>query len=57
MEQPEWMHCWLLNFGRPESLINSCIIEQGVSDHCGVLLEVEWEENYYRPEVEKLDPV
>jgi hypothetical protein len=25
----------------PESLVNSCIIEKGMSDHCGVLLEVE----------------
>jgi hypothetical protein len=25
---------------RPESLANSCTIEQEISDHCGVLLEV-----------------
>jgi hypothetical protein len=37
-----------------ESLINSCTIEQGISDYCEVLLEVEWEENYCRPEVESL---
>jgi hypothetical protein len=28
---------------RPESLFTSCTIVQGISDHCGVLLEVEWE--------------
>jgi hypothetical protein len=39
---------------RPESLVNSCTIEQGISALCGVLLEVEWEENYCRPEVESL---
>jgi hypothetical protein len=29
--------------GRPESSFTSCSIVQGISDHCGVLLEVEWE--------------
>jgi hypothetical protein len=29
----------------PESLFTSCSIVQGISDHCRVLLEVEWEEN------------
>jgi hypothetical protein len=38
----------------PESLVNSCTTEQGISDHCGVLLEVEWEENYCRPKVERV---
>jgi hypothetical protein len=42
---------------RPESSFTSCSIEQGFSDHCGVLLEVEWEENYCRPQVERLVPV
>jgi hypothetical protein len=27
---------------------------QGISDHYGVVLEVEWEEHYCRPQVEKL---
>jgi hypothetical protein len=39
---------------RPDSLINACAIQQGISDHCGVLLEVEWEENYCRSERERL---
>jgi hypothetical protein len=30
----------------PESSFTSCSIVQGISDHCWVLLEVEWEENY-----------
>ncbi|PNF22005.1 hypothetical protein B7P43_G17606 [Cryptotermes secundus] len=38
----------------PESLFNSCSILQGISDHCRVLLEVEWEENYWRPQEERL---
>jgi hypothetical protein len=42
---------------RPESSFTSCSIVQGISDHCGVLLEVEWEENYCRPHVERLVPV
>jgi hypothetical protein len=39
---------------RPESLVNSCTFEQGISDHRGVLLEAEWEGNYYRTEEERL---
>jgi hypothetical protein len=39
---------------RPESAFTSCSIVQGISDHCGVLLEVEREENYCRPQVERL---
>jgi hypothetical protein len=27
---------------------------QGISDHCGVLSEAEWEENYCRPHVQRL---
>jgi hypothetical protein len=42
---------------QPESFVNSCTIEQGITDHRGVLLEVEWEENYCRPEVERPVPV
>jgi hypothetical protein len=34
---------------QPESSLASCSIVQGISDHCGVLLEVECEENYCRP--------
>jgi hypothetical protein len=39
---------------RPEKLVISCSIIQGVSDHHGVLLEVEWEEIYCRPQLERL---
>ncbi|PNF40765.1 hypothetical protein B7P43_G17379 [Cryptotermes secundus] len=42
---------------RPENLFTSCSVIQGISDHCVVLLEVEWEETYYRSEVERLVPV
>jgi hypothetical protein len=28
---------------QPESVVNSCSVEQGITDHCGLLLlEVEW---------------
>jgi hypothetical protein len=39
---------------RPESLSHYCTTEQGVSDHYGVLLEVECEENYCLCRVERL---
>jgi hypothetical protein len=39
---------------RPESLLASCSIEQDISDHCGILLEAEWEEKYCRPQAERL---
>jgi hypothetical protein len=39
---------------RPENLVKSCTIEQGMSDQCELLLEIEWEENYCRPQVERL---
>jgi hypothetical protein len=42
---------------RPESSFTSCSIVQGISDHCGVLLQVEWEENYCPPQVGRLVPV
>jgi hypothetical protein len=44
---------------RPDISFTSCSLVQGISDHCGVLLlvEVEWEENYCRPQVERLVPV
>jgi hypothetical protein len=29
----------------PESELLSCNTVQGISDHCGVLLEMKWEEN------------
>jgi hypothetical protein len=41
----------------PESSFTSSSIVQGISDYCGVLLEVEWDENYCRPQVERLVPV
>jgi hypothetical protein len=40
-----------------KSLFTSCSIVQGISDHCGVLLEIEWEENYCQPQEERLVPV
>jgi hypothetical protein len=42
---------------RPESSFTSCSTVQGINDHCGVLLEVEWEGNYCEPQVQKLIPV
>jgi hypothetical protein len=42
---------------RPENLFTSYSIIQGVSDHRGVLLEVEWEEKYCRPQLKILAPV
>jgi hypothetical protein len=32
-------------------------MELGISENCGVLLKVEWEENYCRPQAERLVPV
>jgi hypothetical protein len=34
---------------RLENLFTSCSVIDGVSGHCGVSLEVEWEEKYCRP--------
>jgi hypothetical protein len=42
---------------RPESSFTSCGTVQGNSDHCSVLLEVEREESFCRPQVERLVPV
>jgi hypothetical protein len=42
---------------QPETSITTCSIVQGISDHCGVLLEAEWEANYCQPQVERLVPV
>jgi hypothetical protein len=39
---------------RPESSFTSCSVVQVISNHCGILLEVQWEENYCRPRVERL---
>ena len=32
---------------RPESALISCGTAQGISDHCGVLLDVEWVEKFF----------
>jgi hypothetical protein len=42
---------------RPENLSTSGSVIEGVSDHCGVSLEVEWEEKFCRPIVERRVPV
>ena len=42
---------------RPESAFTSRSNVQGISDHCGVLLEVEWGENCREHQVERLVPV
>ena len=41
---------------RPESSFTASSIVQGISDHHGVILEVEWVENCCVPQVEKLVP-
>jgi hypothetical protein len=54
----EWPYALLDVFlVRPESSFNSCCIVQGISDHCGVLLEVEWGEECREPQAERLVPV
>jgi hypothetical protein len=42
---------------RPESSWTSSSIVQGISDHHGVILEVDWEENFSEPQLGKLIPV
>ena len=42
---------------RPESSLISCNILHGISDHNGVLLGVEWDENCGEPKVERIVPV
>jgi hypothetical protein len=42
---------------RPESSLISCNIVPGISDHNGVLLEIEWDENCREPQVERTVPV
>ena len=42
---------------RPESSFTSRSNVQGISEHCGVLLAIEWGENYREYQVERLIPV
>ena len=42
---------------RPERSFATCSNVQRISDHCGVLLEVEWVENCSQHQVESLVPV
>jgi hypothetical protein len=42
---------------RPESSFTSRSTAQRISDHYGVMLEVEWEESGYEPQVERVVPV
>jgi len=42
---------------RPESAFTSCPNVQGISEYCGVLLEVEWGENCHEHQAERLVPV
>ena len=42
---------------QPESSVTSSGIEQGVSDHLAVILEVEWEVTCTEPQVERVVPV
>ena len=42
---------------RPESSFTSSRIVQGISDHYGVMLEVEWEQSGCKPQVERVVPV
>ena len=39
---------------RPENSFTSSSIVQGISDHHGVMLQVDWEENSIVPQAEKL---
>jgi len=41
---------------RPESAFTTCSNVQGISEHCGVLLEVEWGESCREHQVERLVP-
>jgi len=42
---------------RPESSFTSSSRVQGISDHHGVILEVDWEENFFEPQLERVIPV
>jgi hypothetical protein len=46
-----------VNLVRPESSFTSSSIVQGISDHYGVMLEVEWAESGCEPQVERVVPV
>jgi hypothetical protein len=51
-------HAMLDNYVlRPESSLIACNIFTGISDHSGVLLEVEWDENRRAPKAERIVPV
>ena len=42
---------------RPESSLISCNVLPGISDHDGVLMEVEWDEICWETKVERIIPV
>ena len=42
---------------RPKSSFTSCSNVQGISDHCGVILETEWGENCREHQMDRLVPV
>jgi hypothetical protein len=42
---------------RPESSCTSSSIVQGISDHHGVILEVDWEDNFFEPQPGRVIPV
>ena len=42
---------------QPESSVTSSDTVQGVSDHLAVILEVEWEDTFTEPQVERVVPV
>jgi hypothetical protein len=48
------LHVYLV---RPKSLVTSRSVVQGVSDHRGVVLEVEWEDACTKTQVERVVPV
>jgi hypothetical protein len=53
----KWVHALLdVYLVRPENLFTTCSVIEEVSDQCGVLLEVEWEDKYCRPVVEWVVP-
>ena len=41
---------------RPESALISCGTVQGISEHCGVLLDVEWAEKVFVTQKKRLVP-
>jgi hypothetical protein len=41
----------------PKVPFTSCSVVQGISDHSGVLLKVEWEEKCFEPQTDRLVPV